>query len=40
MRSNLTTSDIFDVNKRTGGLILGKNRLDDYANFMGKQMEN
>lgn len=31
MRSNLTTSDIFDVNKRTGGLILGKNRLDDYA---------
>lgn len=31
MRSNLTTSDIFDVNKNTGGLILGKNRLDDYA---------
>ena len=31
MRSNLTTSDIFDVNKKTGGLILGKNRLDDYA---------
>ena len=31
MRSNLTTSDIFDVNKSTGGLILGKNRLDDYA---------
>ena len=31
MRNNLTTSDIFDVNKKTGGLILGKNRLDDYA---------
>ena len=31
MKSNLTTSDIFDVNKKTGGLILGKNRLDDYA---------
>lgn len=31
MRSNLTTSDIFDVNRKTGGLILGKNRLDDYA---------
>lgn len=27
MRSNLTTSDIFDVNKRTGGLILGKTAL-------------
>lgn len=31
MRNNPTTSDIFDVNKKTGGLILGKNRLDDYA---------
>lgn len=31
MRNNLTTSDIFDVNRKTGGLILGKNRLDDYA---------
>ena len=31
MRNNLTTSNIFDVNKKTGGLILGKNRLDDYA---------
>lgn len=31
MRNNLTMSDVFDVNKRTGGLILGKNRLDDYA---------
>jgi hypothetical protein len=25
------TSDIFDVNKNTGALILGSNRLDDYA---------
>lgn len=24
-------SDVFDVNPRTGALILGKNRLDDYA---------
>ena len=31
MRSNLTANDIFDVNRKTGGLILGKNRLDDYA---------
>lgn len=31
MKQNLTTSDIYDVNKKTGGLILGKNRLDDYA---------
>lgn len=26
-----TLSDIYDVNKKTGALILGKNRLDDYA---------
>ena len=26
----LTSSDIFDTNKKTGALILGKNRLDDY----------
>lgn len=31
MRSKPTSSDIFDVNKKTGALILGKNRLDDYA---------
>lgn len=31
MRNNFTASDIFDVNKKTGGLILGRNRLDDYA---------
>lgn len=24
-------SDVFDINKKTGALILGKNRLDDYA---------
>lgn len=29
--NNLTPSDIYDVNKKTGALILGKNRLDDYA---------
>ena len=27
----ITSSDIFDINKKTGALILGKNRLDDYA---------
>lgn len=27
----LSHSDVFDVNPRTGALILGKNRLDDYA---------
>ena len=26
-----TYSDVFDVNAKTGALILGKNRLDDYA---------
>lgn len=26
-----TFSDVFDINKKTGALILGKNRLDDYA---------
>lgn len=31
MTSKPTSSDIFDVNKKTGALILGKNRLDDYA---------
>lgn len=31
MTKKLTSSDIFDVNKKTGALILGKNRLDDYA---------
>lgn len=31
MTRKLTSSDIFDINKKTGALILGKNRLDDYA---------
>ena len=24
-------ADVYDINKKTGALILGKNRLDDYA---------
>jgi len=31
MKSKITSSDIFDINKKSGALILGKNRLDDYA---------
>ncbi|MCD7716051.1 MAG: hypothetical protein LUI39_06340 [Lachnospiraceae bacterium] len=31
MTKKPTSSDIYDVNKKTGALILGKNRLDDYA---------
>lgn len=32
MRSKkLNTSDVYDVNKKTGALILGKNRLEEYA---------
>ncbi len=31
MTNRPTSSDIFDINKKTGALILGKNRLDDYA---------
>lgn len=31
MSRKLTSSDIFDINRKTGALILGKNRLDDYA---------
>lgn len=31
MTNKPTSSDIFDINKKTGALILGKNRLDDYA---------
>lgn len=27
----ITSSDILDINKKTGALIIGKNRLDDYA---------
>lgn len=37
MAKMVTTSDVFDINKRTGALILGKNRLDDYATkFLNK----
>ena len=31
MAKKLTSSDIYDINRKTGALILGKNRLDDYA---------
>jgi len=31
VKSKITTSDIFDINRKSGALILGKNRLDDYA---------
>lgn len=31
MKNKVTTSDVFDINQTTGALILGKNRLDDYA---------
>ncbi len=31
MTNKLTSTDIFDINKKTGALILGKDRLDDYA---------
>ena len=31
MTKKLTSSDIYDINRKTGALILGKNRLDDYA---------
>jgi len=30
-KSKVTSSDIYDINKKSGALILGKNRLDDYA---------
>lgn len=31
MTNGLTRSDLFDIDRKTGALILGKNRLDDYA---------
>ena len=31
MTSKPTSNDIYDINKKTGALILGKNRLEDYA---------
>lgn len=37
MPNNLTRSDIFDVDPKSGALILGANRLDDYATkFLNK----
>lgn len=37
MAKKVTTSDVFDINKKSGALILGKNRLDDYATkFLSK----
>ncbi|NSX31112.1 ImmA/IrrE family metallo-endopeptidase [Gardnerella leopoldii] len=37
MRKKVSYSDIFDVNKKTGALILGASRLDDYATkFLNK----
>lgn len=32
MKYKITSSDIYDTNRKSGALILGKNRLDDYAN--------
>lgn len=41
VNKQLTTSDIYDVNPKTGALILGKNRLDDYAEvFLGRYCED
>lgn len=31
MKRKITPSDVFDIKKKSGALILGKNRLDDYA---------
>lgn len=40
MKAKITTSDIYDINKKSGALILGKNRLDDYATkFLKKYCE-
>ncbi len=40
MNSKTTTSDIFDINRKTGALVLGKNRLDDYATkFLNKHFK-
>lgn len=37
MNKRLTFSDVFDTNPKTGALILGSNRLDDYASkFLAK----
>lgn len=34
MNKRLTPSDVFDTNPKTGALILGSNRLDDYASMI------
>lgn len=35
-----TSSDVYDINHKTGALIIGKNRLDDYATkFLNKYCE-
>lgn len=40
MPNNLTRSDIYDIDKKSGALILGANRLDDYATkFLKKYCE-
>ena len=32
-----TSSDVYDINHKTGALVIGKNRLDDYATkFLNK----
>lgn len=37
MAKKVTASDVYDINKKSGALILGKNRLDDYATkFLNK----
>lgn len=40
MANNLTRSDIYDVDSKSGALIIGANRLDDYATkFLKKYCE-
>lgn len=40
MPNKLTRQDIYDINPKTGALIIGSNRLDDYATkFLAKYCE-
>ena len=40
MPSKLTRSDIYDIDPKSGALIIGANRLDDYAaKFLKKYCE-
>ena len=40
MNHKKTPSDILDVDQKTGALIIGKNRLDDYAKkYLNEQMK-